>query len=235
MRPETAEQLRRINRRFYSRFAAEFAATRRRPQPGFARLSRALPSPCRTVLDLGCGEGCFGRYLRQLGCQFEYAGVDFAPALLAKAQADLQGTFLARDLSAAGALNGLGSFDLVLCLAALQHIPGRDRRLALLQAVRERLAPAGRVFLSCWQFTASPRQRRKILEWSAVGLARAAVEPNDHLLSWGESGQAVRYVAMIDRAELLALLQAAGLEAILDFRSDGREGDLNLYVVARRL
>jgi hypothetical protein len=41
----------------------------------------------------------------------------------------------------------------------------------------------------------------------------------------------LRYVCHIDETESELLAEAAGLEVLEHFRADGREGNLNLYVV----
>jgi hypothetical protein len=77
----------------------------------------------------------------------------------------------------------------------------------------------------------SSRQRRKIVDWSAAGLDAAQVEANDYLLTWQRGGKGYRYVAFIDAAETVEMAKTAGLRSLAQFRSDGREGDLNLYTV----
>lgn len=161
----------------------------------------------------------------------QYTGIDFSAALLAKAAANTPGTFLERDISQPGCLDGLGQFAAIACLAVLQHIPGRENRVKLLQEMKEHVAERGRVLISTWQFLDSPRQQRKIVDWSQVGIQPDEVEPNDYLLSWQKGSAAWRYVCFIDLDELTALTQSAGLQITSAYRSDGREGDLSLYAI----
>lgn len=227
----TREQLLALNRSFYEALAVPFRRTRARPQPGFERLLAHLPVPCWSALDIGCGEGRFGRFLKDR-CDLErYVGVDFSPALLHFAEKGISGDFFERDLAAHGALADLGQFDLVVALAVLQHIPGRTQRARLLREMGEHLEPHGRIFLSTWQFLDSPRQQRKVVDWSVVDIVPEKVEENDFLLTWQSGGFALRYVAYIGPDELAHLVQQAGLKIQQQFRSDGKEGDLNLYAV----
>ena len=234
MDSEIVSRLRALNSAFYEKLAAPFAQTRARPQPGFFLLLDHLPQPCRRLLDVGCGEGRFGRFLREHAAVEAYVGVDFSPELLAKAQEEAEGRFLMRDLTRPGCLEGVGEFPVVACLAVLQHIPGRANRLSLLQEMADHLLPSGRLFLSTWQFLDSERQRRKIAPWEAVDLAPEQVEAGDYLLTWQRSGFGLRYVCYINRAEMEALATEAGLVVIDQFRRDGREGDLNLYAILGR-
>ncbi len=233
MRPEINQKLLALNQTFYDSFAGSFSQTRRPANPGFARLLAALPASPVDLLDVACGNGRFGRYLRQKGALRSYTGVDFSEKLLQMAQAAAGGPVYRRDLSRPGSLTGLGQFDVVACLAALHHIPGRENRIQLLREMGARLRQNGRLFLSTWQFMDSPRQRRKLRDWSEIGLSAADVEANDYLLTWQRDGFSYRYVCLIDEAEMAALAQAAGLTLVEQFRSDGREGNLGLYGVIR--
>jgi len=231
MRDEVIEQLLALNQAFYNRLAGPFARSREAPPPGFHRLLAQLPQPCPHLLDVGCGEGRFGRFLQAHQAIEAYTGVDFSAGLLGRAARRVAGRFVRRDLSRPGCLDGLGDFEAIACLAALQHIPGRANRRRLLREMKAHLEPHGRIFLSTWQFLDSPRQRRKVVGWPQVGLAADDVEPNDYLLTWQRGGFGLRYVCLIDAAETAALAGESGLRILNQFRSDGREGDLNLYTV----
>lgn len=230
MHQDVVRQLLALNRRFYDELAEPFVRSRAAPQPGFYRLVDLLPRPCDRLLDVGCGDGRFGRFLQARGVR-QYIGVDFSDSLLAQARATTPGEFYQRDLSRPDCLEGLGLFDAVACLATLQHIPGRTNRVQLLAAMKACLASGGRLLLANWQFLASERQRRKVADWGEIGLSSAEVEPGDYLLTWQRGGSGLRYVALIDAAETAALVQEAGLHILAQFRSDGREGDLNLYTI----
>ena len=229
----TVRRLVALNEAFYSRFAAPFAASRVGPQPGYERLLAYVPVGRPRVLDAGCGDGRFGRFLRASGREVDYVGVDFSAALLAArdGDGDVAGRFEQRDLSRPGSLDGLGRFDLIVCLSTLQHIPGRRNRARLLAEMATCLNAGGHIALANWQFLSSARQRRKIRPWAEVGLDEGDAEPGDYLLSWQRGGEGRRYVALVDEEETRRLAQGAGLRVVELFRSDGREGDLNLYAL----
>ena len=232
MRPEIAERLIALNREFYAALSHPFAESRRRPQPGFERLSADfLPADPITLLDVGCGEGRFGRYLQTKHQISRYVGVDFTADLLARAQASAPGEFMQRDLSQPGCLDGLDQFDVVACLATMQHIPGQNNRLRLLREMKACLKKNGRLLLANWQFMDSDRQRRKVRDWAEIGLTPEDVESNDYLLTWQRSGFGLRYVCQIDAVETAELAALAGLLIRDQFRSDGKEGNLTLYTI----
>ncbi|HEX9844677.1 MAG TPA: class I SAM-dependent methyltransferase, partial [bacterium] len=147
MQEEIAQRLIDLNQRFYQSLAAPFAETRGRLQPGVLRVLESLRGAER-ILDLGCGNGELAAELARRGHAGSYVGVDFSEELLAIARENAVGAmdveFLQGDL--AGGDWGLesGDFDLVTAFAVLHHIPGRARRLALLEQVRGRLAAEGR-------------------------------------------------------------------------------------------
>ena len=231
MRPEMVQKLLDINRQFYAEFAEAFAETRSAPQPGFSKLLNYLPKPCHEVVDVGCGNGRFGLFLSRNLPDFSYTGVDFTVSFLDMAGASLGGKFITRDINQAGFLEGQGQYDLAVCLATLQHIPGWPNRLAVLQEMAAHLSNNGRIFLSNWQFTKSDRQKRKILDWSEVGLKLEDVDPGDYLLSWRRNGRGLRYVHLVDQQETAWLAKQADLHILDEYLSDGKEGNLNLYTI----
>ena len=231
MKDKVRQSLIKLNRDFYDQFARPFAESRAQPQPGFHRLLDYIRPEYGCLLDVGCGEGRFGRFLLSNVEPMKYTGVDFTAELLQYARAGLRGTFLVRDLSEPDCLDGLGKFDVIACLATLQHIPGQRWRSQLLAEMGAHLAENGRILLSNWQFLTSDRQRRKIMDWSEAGLSKEDVETNDYVISWQRDGLGFRYVAQLDETAIAGLAREANLNIIDQFRSDGREGDLNLYTI----
>lgn len=225
------QQLIELNRKFYGEFAESFAETRRSPQPGFYELENHLPQSRARLLDVGCGEGRLGRHLLSRGVVNNYHGVDSSRELIRIARREIEGQFWCRDIATPGALDDLGRYECIACLAVLQHIPGRDHRVRLMAEMGAHLATHGVLLLSTWQFLTSERQRKKIVDWAKVGLTGDDVEHDDYVLTWRKGGLGLRYVCYIDEAELRALARAAGLGLLSTFRSDGREGNLNLYAV----
>lgn len=231
MKHEVVQQLLVLNQQFYEQFARPFSQSRLQPQPGFERVVAFLPQPCVRLLDVGCGDGRFGRFLQTHQVINLYTGVDFSSNLLTIAQEQTTGNFHQRDIAQAGCLAGLGQFEAIVCLAALHHLPGRNNRVRLLAEMREHLAENGRIVLSTWQFATSHRQQRKLVAWSQIGLSSDDVEPHDFLLTWERGGSGLRYACQIDEAETAELARLAGLQVYQHFLSDGKEGNLSLYTI----
>lgn len=228
---EIARRLVDLNAQFYDRLAAPFSASRAAPQSGYERLLHYIPrAGAVDVLDVGCGNGRFGRFLLAGGLSINYTGVDFSERLMSTG-VDVPGRRIRSDLSLPGALDGLDTYDLIACLSTLQHIPGRANRERLMCDMRQHLRSNGRLVLANWQFLDNERQRRKLQPWADIGLQESQVEPGDYLLSWQRGGAGLRYVALIDEEATRLLAAAADLRIVNQFHSDGREGDLNLYTI----
>ncbi|MDA0244595.1 MAG: class I SAM-dependent methyltransferase [Chloroflexi bacterium] len=238
MHPHIAQQLVALNRAFYEQFAEPFHQSRREPVAGFYRLLGVLPTRPLTVLDVGCGNGRWGFFLAGYGRVAHYLGLDNSPSYLAKGQATAASHasptlfhFQLADMHEAGFTAELGQFELIICLSAMQHVPSRAQRAALLAELGRHLAPDGQLVLGNWQLLDSERQRAKVLPWSAVGLSESDVEAGDYLVSWQKGGTGCRYVAHIDEAQTAELATHAQLTITHQFRADGREGNLNLYTI----
>lgn len=236
MKAETRAELSRINAQFYAKSAADFVQTRTRPWPGWSALLphlphlQHLPNEPGRVLDLGSGDGRFGRWLRELRPDLAYLGIDQSPALLARA-APLPG--LLGDVWALEALLPPGDrFAVILALGLLHHLPGRAERLAWLASLKDRLAPTGRLILSFWDVEAAIRGRNRLADPSQHGLDPSDLEPGDHLVFWGQAKASLRYCHHASEAEITEVIAAmAPLQLRARFRADGRAPGLNRYLI----
>ena len=232
MKPEVVQKLLTLNRQFYDTIADSFAESRQNPMHGFFDLLAYVPRTPVNLLDVGCGNGRYGHFMAGQGVLGRYGAVDFSSELLGKVQQMVPTAQVwQRDMSQPDFLDGVGQYDVVACLAAMHHLPGRENRVQLLQELKGCLGKNGRIFLANWQFTDSERQRRKIMDWAEIGLSAADVEPGDYLLKWQRGRVALRYACMVDEAETARLAAAAGLNIVAQFRNDGKEGNLSLYTV----
>ena len=247
MDDSTRARLLLLNRDFYEREAESFGATRDHPWPGWRRVLQLLPAASSErlrVLDAGCGNGRFGLFLDEAYAgSFAYTGVDASPALLDAAtqrtralRRDHVCRFLRTDLVEAPDGVPSGPFDLVVLFGVLHHLPGFETRAGLVARLAERLADGGRLAATIWRFGADPRVRGRTVavESRLPGLEPERLEPGDVLLRWGDSDDAFRYCHFADDDEIEALVErsrSSGLLLAQRFRSDGRGGELNEYLV----
>jgi tRNA (uracil-5-)-methyltransferase TRM9 len=234
-------QLLDLNRRFYAAIGVEFDRTRQSLPTGMVDLAQRVQQRAATrILDAGCGNGRFAKALAQVGAAVEYTGLDADAHLLELAADQTQGLpgiaaiFQTANLAAPGwtaAVSGAGPFDAVICLAVLHHFPGHVLRQRIVADLAGLLAPQGVLALSTWQFGSIDRFVEKQVAWDQIGLAAEDVEPGDALLPWNQGVHALRYVHQLDLAEIEQLAAGAGLRVVDSFRSDGKEGNLNLYTL----
>lgn len=103
-------------------------------------LGMLQPARGEIMLDLGCGQGVFARALAAEGC--EVTGLDASPSLIRKAREYPSRKaihYLARD---AAHLHGLGPFDAISAILALQNMPHPGDVCAAAAAA---LRPGGRM------------------------------------------------------------------------------------------
>lgn len=245
MNDETALALNALNRAFYRDHADAFSARRERPWRGWQRLLEWLPKAPGTplaVLDVGCGNARFGRFLAGHRPLARYVGVDASEPLLAIAReraprADdcrfVHGDFVSEPPER---VLPREPFDLVALFGVLHGVPGRRRRRALLEAASRRLAPGGLLVFTCWRFADDPRLAGRVVPWERAP-AWAAIAgdlgPDDHLLPWGSGGEGLRYAADVGPEERAWLARAVGLAAVTEFCADGPHRDLNHYTLWR--
>ena len=247
MKPEVQAQLLELNRHFYRTVAHEFDRTRRSMPTGmFAlvdRLSARLDESPR-ILDVGCGNGRFAWVLDARGVGCDYTGADNDEQLLSFARSQavdlsfVQPAFVRVDIGQIGWVSEVspreGQYDAIVSLAVLHHFPGYSMRRRVVQDLAMLLAPTGVLALSTWQFLTADRFVRKLMPWEAIGLTADDVEPGDALLPWNQGASALRYVHQLEFDEVVALADEVGLSIIDVFRADGKEGNLNLYVLLSR-
>ena len=263
MDESTRRTLSEVNQRFYREAAQEFSRTRHRAWAGWSRVIDRPPfatgdgagrrHPVK-ILDVGCGNGRFGVYLqRRLSGPFGYLGVDSSLPLLRIARSRLVGCERVElqlaeiDLERGDLASILGSkrFDAITLFGVLHHIPGRENRRRLLQALVPYVAPGGLLAISFWQFADRQRFADRVVDWGALGRAgygpveSERLEPGDYLLRWGAAVGAsaesesprFRYCHHASDTEIEGLVRDLPLEREDRFRADGGQ---NRYEILRR-
>ncbi len=244
---KTTARLRKLNREFYSRVGPEFHSTRNRPWPGWVRLLEVLHDslcvPGARVLDVGCGNARFARFLRERmppSAAFEYQGVDSDPFLIEVARAALEASGVRFELRQRDVLESplaqkeWGEFNVVVAFGLLHHVPGRKERQALTRDLAAQLAGSGRLVVSLWRFGKDPRSTDRILPRSAFEdrlIDLADLEPGDALLSFGGQ-ETPRYCHDFDDLERIELLRApSGLRPERTLEAFCDSTDANDYLV----
>lgn len=159
-----------------------------------------------------------------------FAGVDITDALLG---GDPQTTL-------ANAFQGEHRAELAVCFGFFHHVPTARAREELLRALVHSVRPGGAVVISLWQFANSPDLARRARETDVRARAELGLpqlDGGDYLLGWQNKQGAYRYCHSFTQQEAdgLASSVAGEAELVVRFEADGRTGNLNAYLVLRRL
>jgi tRNA (uracil-5-)-methyltransferase TRM9 len=243
-------QLNLLNQQFYQKVGQSFSDTRQHPWPGWEVVWSHLqtqfekPQPAR-VLDLGCGNGRFAKFLASKTKHFSYLGIDQDEQLLEFARQELEHhvldstTLLKLDLIDALLTNDhlpqvTGQFDVIVLLGVLHHVPSHQLRQKLLQILRNLLTPTGTLVVTCWQFQHSRNLMTRQVSPATLAVDSAELEPNDYFLTWEREVPATRYCHLIDQSEQDQLVEEVGLKKISRFVADGFFSKANEYLVLTR-
>lgn len=253
----TAEQLIRITSEFYAQQAQSFSATRQMPWQGWQQCLDAMHQLSAGkkpfVLDVGCGNLRFARFLcDEAGIvPATYFAVDNCKPLVESGETNAhisELAFIELDVIKSLLDNTLSSrltvsaCDLVVAFGFLHHVPGAERRLQLLRTLLEKTKPGGYVCVSFWQFMNNQKLAAKAQETTAQGLQAVGIdasdlEENDYLVGWQDKANTWRYCHHFSQEELDELLASLGsdVRVCAQFSADGKDNNLNRYVILQRL
>ncbi len=241
-----AQKLNQINMEFYKIQASSFSDTRAISWSGWDNLEKFIKQIKNNmhikVCDMGCGNGRFIDYLDSININYEYLGVDFSDELIQIAKSKYKNRsnvkFLSQDF-----LNDFpdsGAFDLVVCFGVMHHIFDYNSRLAFIKNLMQQLDQDGLLVITFWQFMKSSRFERLVIAQEKVGelLQEDAtkLQKHDYLLDWDKSGFP-RYCHHFSDDEIEQIkkdLSTSGLELITEYNADGKEENLNKYLIFRK-
>jgi tRNA (uracil-5-)-methyltransferase TRM9 len=233
---ETEKKLIGINAKFYEAVNEDFSTTRQSPWTGWEKLWQICQvrgfNP-KSIFDVGCGNARFLAFIREKCSGFKYLGVDNSQAFINTNKINYGNSatdFQLIDVSDPLSENIIKtSYDLILLMAVLHHIPGYANRLELLKQLSSALSTDGIFVVTYWNFLSEITLTKKIYPWSEVSLNVEDLEVGDYLLNWGHGSKYLRYCHLFSTDEKKKLVNDLGLELISTFESDGRNGKLNTY------
>lgn len=170
-------------RKFYDsqthRKLRDFVDANARVEAAWKTLTEWLPSPCDTVLEVGCGIGAISWRIARMLPHAKVLGLDVSPRSveIAKHLFTRPNLTYEERLLVPGSLQG--RYDCVLLMDVYEHIEPSARSI-LHAAVREVLPETGRVVLSY----PSPW----MLSWQRVHEPEE-IQPIDEQLTWREIGR----------------------------------------------
>lgn len=172
-------------------------------------------SPCR-ILDLGCGTGRVMIAGIRLGSRM--TGFDISGGQLEMAERNLHNAGLHEGYELVrGDLEDLPfadeTFDAVLMIASLHHIPTRKGRIMALSEAQRVLKDRGRLQVSVWSWDQDRFRERHM---SLIRKERKpdefdGPEPGDVFVPWNEGGRKMRFYHLYGHHELEEEVNEAGL------------------------
>ncbi len=235
---KTIKILNWINKEFYLKTQEYFNRTRRFYWQGWEKLLPYLQGRSLRILDVGCGNGRFGKFLEENIKSVDYVGIDNNQYLLNEAKKTVkQGKLINQDILEKWPIKD--KFDLIVFFGVLHHIPGKDRRLKLLEKTKSYLKPGGLLVFSNWHFKKFKRFNSYVISWkefkerNKLKLDLKQIEKNDYILDWKKGVTAYRYVHLVDDQEIKWLVSKLEMELVETFTADGKQGQGNKYVILR--
>jgi tRNA (uracil-5-)-methyltransferase TRM9 len=245
MNINTVKKLNQINQNFYKTIASDFDDSRQYFWKGWSKLTKHLNHFNQLkLLDVGCGNARFYQFIKEKisNKKIEYLGLDNNQKLLdfanKKFKEDhpnfkIKNTDLIESLLNDNDCIKSNDFNVVVSFGVFHHIPSFDLRLKLLNYLKSKITYDGIIIISLWQFMDYERFRKKVSK--KPKFENLELEDNDFILDWKRGEKAYRYCHLIDDEEQKKLIKESSLELIESFRADGKEKDVNKYLILKKV
>ena len=224
---------------FYNHEASKYASTRKKIRleaDMFIDQVASFPKESLKILELGCGSG---RLLEQLSTitdkQIDYTGIDVSTGLLQEADKiktpkNIHKKFIVTDMLSF--LKGLDqeSYDIIIGIASVQHLPTQKARLLCTKYSYRALQYWGLFIMSNWSFSVwFIKKYRKTFIETAKNLifTKEVRERNSFLLPRKtEKKTFKRFYHIFTRDELRYIVEKAGF-SIQTLKYINKQGELS--------
>ncbi|MBU1165148.1 class I SAM-dependent methyltransferase [Patescibacteria group bacterium] len=168
-----------------------------------------------TVLDLGCGQGRIVPLLKNK--KINYVGLDNCTSLIKNAQGLYPNyKFINQDITKLDLPKK--SFDKILVIAILHHIPSKSLRLKILKNIKKLLKEGGMLLMTNWNLD-DYQHKQKATE----------LEKGDYYIPWRiKKEKVMRYYHNFGKKELDDLIKEAGLTIV-----KSQKNKRNLVIIAK--
>jgi len=214
----------------YSTHGEEFSKTRQSPWEGWEKIVKSEDLRIKkevSILDLGCGNGRFLKYLKDEGINVsKYVGIDNSKILLNIAKKENpEAEFIDVDLNTMEWEKKVkGEFDLIVSFGVMHHIESFQLRRNILESSAALLKKGGALAIAYWQFLKDPKLKAK---------AKKIARENDYELPFGQNG-AKRFCHFVNETEALKLESDLPIKRMDSYYADGKSKELNYYVIYKK-
>lgn len=209
--------------RNYDTIAGHFSDTRYEAWPEFGSLKTLIKSEDAEVLDIGCGNGRLAASIPVV----HYTGLDLSSQLLKIAQERFpRYTFVHGSVLQLPFNNE--QFDVVACVATLQHIPSAEYRRQALAEIKRVLKAGGSLFMLNWNLAEQPQYQQYLAS------AGDGYDTGDYLIPWkNDQGEvlAQRYYHGFGIAEVAELTEDAEMQIV---KNELGEDQRNILTIAQK-
>lgn len=166
---------------------------------GFDEILRFIPLEPE-ILDLGCGNGRFLRYLLDKNVAIQsYLGLDTSKDFLRK-DVEKYPKFEFQELDVISNLETINqNFSLIVAFGLTHHIPNYQFRKRWFEKIEKLVASQGILALSFWEFDTSKNDSNFIPE-------KYLIEENDFFLGWKDNFTTHRYCHLFKNEEILEII-----------------------------
>lgn len=177
MHKETAEQLIKLTQDGYEKIARPFSATRHSLWKDFTLFDQYVKDGMR-VLDIGCGNGRLYEYLKNKN--IAYIGIDsnaqFITSAAERFKNDPRAQFIHLDMESLTQALFAQPFDLIFCIASVQHLPTNTLRRRALVRMRSIVRPEGMVIMLNWNLWRPTRKKKSVWRYGLDRLAMSSAK-----------------------------------------------------------
>ena len=230
MKPEVTQKILQQTKDNYNAISEGWDQTRQNLWQGFDDFLPYIKSGDK-VLDVGCGNGRLVKLFNNVNVS--YTGVDNSQNLLNIAKKNFpEHKFL--DGSALDLPFPDNSFDKILFIAVLHHIPSAALRQKALKEIYRVLKPGGFIFIMNWHYS-SPKFRSMLTKFTlAKIIGKSELDFGDVYIGWGNT-EIKRYVHIFTKAEMKKLLKSSGFKVVKNYTSEySKRGFRNIVTIAKK-
>jgi 2-polyprenyl-3-methyl-5-hydroxy-6-metoxy-1,4-benzoquinol methylase len=248
MNEKTQKKLRETVRESYDTAAADFSRSRKNlVWPQTEKLIESTLSKTQrgnkatSILDLGCGNGRLLDVFKKNN--ITYTGIEQSATLTGHAREKIKREHIKNAGVVTGDIVEFSSgnsrdtrlrgddttWDVILLIAILPHIPSRQLRVKMLRGIRGHLAPNGRLIITCWNLRAHPKHKHTVRKHAILKLfGKNKMEFGDIIFP-GFNNKTQRYYHAYTLRGLREELKQAGLTVERLYKDEK-----NLYALVKK-